>query len=283
MRRSRRSAGSRSARSRRCGGRRVDLLFATTNPGKLRELRRLVAGLAIRVVSTEDLSRALPDVDEDGGTFQENAEKKASAYARLAGMHALADDSGLSVDALGGAPGVRSARWSDEEPGPVPASAVCELAGAAAAELGPLAGRAARDERNNDKLLRSLAGLPGERRRAAYQAVLSVARPDGAIVASVTGTCRGQHRPRAPRDRRVRLRPALRPRRAGRADDGGALTRGEGRDLAPRRRVPEDPPRARAARARRLTARRREARDCRSRRRPGASGPLLFPGRSAAW
>jgi XTP/dITP diphosphohydrolase len=169
----------------------VDLLFATTNPGKLRELRRLVAGLAIRVVSPEDLSRALPDVDEDGGTFQENAEKKASAYARLAGMHALADDSGLSVDALGGAPGVRSARWSDEEPGPVPASAVCELAGAAAAELGPLAGRAARDERNNDKLLRSLAGLPGERRRAAYQAVLSVARPDGAIVASVTGTCRG--------------------------------------------------------------------------------------------
>lgn len=169
----------------------MDLLFATTNPGKLRELRRLVAGLAIRVVSPEDLSRALPDVDEDGATFQENAEKKASAYARLAGMHALADDSGLSVDALGGAPGVRSARWSDEEPGPAPASAVCELAGAAAAELGPVAERAARDERNNDKLLRSLAGLPDGRRGAAYQAVLSVARPDGGIVASVTGTCRG--------------------------------------------------------------------------------------------
>jgi XTP/dITP diphosphohydrolase len=91
----------------------VDLFFATTNPGKLRELRRLVAGLAIRVVSPEDLSRVLPDVDEDGDTFQENAEKKASTYARLAGMHALADDSGLSVDALGGA-AIRSARWSDE-------------------------------------------------------------------------------------------------------------------------------------------------------------------------
>jgi XTP/dITP diphosphohydrolase len=170
----------------------VDLFFATTNPGKLRELRRLVAGLPIRVVSPEDLPRELAEVDEDGATFQANAEKKASAYARLAGMHALADDSGLSVDALGGAPGVRSARWSDDEPGPSPASAVCELAEAAAAELGPVAARAARDERNNDKLLRSLAGLPAERRCAAYHAVLSVARPDGAIVASVIGSCRGR-------------------------------------------------------------------------------------------
>ncbi len=170
----------------------MDLLFATTNPGKLRELRRLVAGLPIRVVSPEDLPRELPEVDEDGATFQANAEKKASAYARFAGMHALADDSGLSVDALGGAPGVRSARWSDEEPGPSPASAVCELAGAAAAELGPDAARAARDERNNDKLLSSLAGLPPERRGAEYRAVLSVARPDGAVVASVVGSCRGR-------------------------------------------------------------------------------------------
>jgi XTP/dITP diphosphohydrolase len=169
----------------------VELLFATTNPGKLRELRRLVAGLPIHVVSPEDLPCPLPEVDEDGATFQANAEKKATAYARLAGMHALADDSGLSVDALGGAPGVRSARWSEEEPGPAPASAVCELAEAAAAELGPVAGRAARDERNNDKLLRSLAGLPDGRRGAVYEAVLAVARPDGAIVASVTGSCRG--------------------------------------------------------------------------------------------
>ncbi|ABS27608.1 RdgB/HAM1 family non-canonical purine NTP pyrophosphatase [Anaeromyxobacter sp. Fw109-5] len=170
----------------------MDLLFASTNPGKLKELRRLVAGLPIRVVSPDELPRALPEVEEDGATFQANAEKKASTYARLAGMAALADDSGLAVDALGGAPGVRSARWSDEEPGPAPASPVCDLAEAAAAELGPVAGRGARDERNNDKLLRSLAGLPDERRGAQYEAVLAVARADGSLVASVAGVCRGR-------------------------------------------------------------------------------------------
>jgi XTP/dITP diphosphohydrolase len=170
----------------------MDLLFGTTNPGKLRELRRLVAGLPIRVVSPEDLGRPLPEIEEDGRTFAENAAKKAAAFARLAGMHALADDSGLCVDALGGAPGVRSARWSDEEPGPEPASPVCELPGVAAAELGPVAGRAARDERNNDKLLASLAGIPEERRGAEYQAVLALARPDGTVVASVSGACRGR-------------------------------------------------------------------------------------------
>jgi XTP/dITP diphosphohydrolase len=170
----------------------MDLFFGTTNPGKLRELRRLVGGLPIRVVSPEDLGRPLPEVEEDGRTFAENAAKKAAAFARLAGMHALADDSGLCVDALGGAPGVRSARWSDEEPGPEPASPVCELPGVAAGELGPVAGRAARDERNNDKLLASLASVPEERRGAEYQAVLALARPDGTIVASVSGACRGR-------------------------------------------------------------------------------------------
>jgi XTP/dITP diphosphohydrolase len=170
----------------------MDLLFASTNPGKLRELRRLVAGLPVRVVSPDDLDRRLPEVEEDGATFQENAEKKAAAYARAAGLHALADDSGLCVDALGGAPGVHSARWSELGEGGSPASPVCELAGAAGAELGPVAGRAARDERNNDKLLRALGGLPDERRGAEYLAVLALARPDGAIVASVTGRCRGR-------------------------------------------------------------------------------------------
>jgi XTP/dITP diphosphohydrolase len=170
----------------------VDLFFATTNPGKLRELRRLVAGLPVRVLSPDDLGRPVPEVEEDGATFAENAAKKAAELARFAGTYALADDSGLCVDALGGAPGVRSARWSDEEPGPEPASPVCELPGAAAGELGPVAGRAARDERNNDKLLAALAGVPDARRGAEYRAVLALARPDGTIVASVTGTCRGR-------------------------------------------------------------------------------------------
>jgi XTP/dITP diphosphohydrolase len=170
----------------------MDLLFGTTNPGKLRELRRLVADLPIRVVSPEDLGRALPEVEEDGATFRENAEKKAREWAAWAGVHALADDSGLCVDALDGAPGVHSARWSELDPGAAPASPVCELAGAAAAELGPAGGRAARDERNNDKLLRLLAGVPDERRGGRYEAVIAVAAPDGRIVASVTGTCPGR-------------------------------------------------------------------------------------------
>jgi len=143
-------------------------------------------------VSPDDLARIVPEVEEDGATFQANAEKKASVFALFAGMHALADDSGLCVDALGGAPGVRSARWSDEEPGDEPASPVCELPGAAAAELGPVAGRAARDERNNDKLLRLLGGIPDPRRGAEYLAVLAVAAPDGRIVASAEGACRGR-------------------------------------------------------------------------------------------
>jgi XTP/dITP diphosphohydrolase len=170
----------------------VDLFFATTNPGKLRELRRLVAGLPVRVVTPENLGRPLPEVVEDGATFEANAEKKAAEYARGSGLHALADDSGLRVHALGGAPGVHSARWSELEPGPSPASPVCELPGVAAAELGPVAGRAARDERNNDKLLALLDGVEDARRGAEYVAVLSVARPDGTIAGSVAGRCAGR-------------------------------------------------------------------------------------------
>ncbi len=168
------------------------VLFGTTNPGKLRELRRLVAGLPVRVLGPEDVPGPLPEVVEDGATFAANAEKKAMAWARWSGHLTLADDSGLCVDALGGAPGVHSARWADLEPEAEPASPVCSLAEAGEAELGAVAGRAARDERNNDKLLRALLGVPDERRGAEYQAVLCLARPDGSVVASVTGRCRGR-------------------------------------------------------------------------------------------
>jgi XTP/dITP diphosphohydrolase len=168
----------------------VDLFFGTTNPGKLRELRRLVAGLPVRVVSPEDVGRPLPEVVEDGLTFRENAEKKARAYARFAGMHAVADDSGLCVDLLGGAPGVHSARWSELSEGF--ASPACALAEVGAGELGAEVSRADRDERNNDKLLRLLEGVPEERRGAGYVAVLALARPDGSIAAQVEGGCRGR-------------------------------------------------------------------------------------------
>ena len=167
----------------------LSLLFGTTNPGKLRELRRLVAGLAIRVVSPGELDRPLPEVVEDGATFGANAGKKASAYARAAGMYALADDSGLCVDALGGAPGVHSARWSEMKDGL--ARPACALPQVAERELGPELARAARDEANNDRLLASLAGVADSRRGAAYFAVLALARPDGSIVVQVEGVCRG--------------------------------------------------------------------------------------------
>jgi XTP/dITP diphosphohydrolase len=149
----------------------VDLFFGTRNPGKLAELRRLVAGLPVRVVSPDEFSRPLPEVEEDGSTLAENAGKKAAAYARATGMHALADDSGICVDALWGLPGVRSARWSEEQaPG--------------------LSGRD-RDRANNAKLLNALRGVPAEHRGAEYRAVLALGRPDGTLVATATGSCRG--------------------------------------------------------------------------------------------
>jgi XTP/dITP diphosphohydrolase len=151
----------------------MELLFGTTNPGKLRELRRLVAGLPIRVLSPDELGRPLPEVEEDGATFEENAAKKAVEWARFAGLHAVADDSGLCVDALAGAPGVRSARWSEEAlPGSLP--------------------RDERDEANNDLLLSRLADVPEERRGAEYRAVLVLADPAGGVVAVVRGVCRGR-------------------------------------------------------------------------------------------
>jgi XTP/dITP diphosphohydrolase len=149
----------------------MDVLFGTRNPGKLRELRRLVAGMPIRVVSPDDLGRELPEVEEDGRTFEANARKKAAAHARASGLHALADDSGLCVDALWGQPGIRSARWSEEEaPG---------LAGAA------------RDRANNEKLLRALRGVFPEHRGAEYRAVVALAAPDGTVLATAEGACRG--------------------------------------------------------------------------------------------
>ena len=168
----------------------MKLLFGTGNPGKLRELRRLVEGLPVTVLSPADLPAPLPEVDEDGATFAANAGKKARAYALASGVHALADDSGLCVDALYGMPGVRSARWSEGEP--AAASPACALGEAGLGELGPEAARAARDEANNDRLLRALDGVPDEVRGAEYRAVLVLAAPDGTVLATVDGNCRGR-------------------------------------------------------------------------------------------
>jgi XTP/dITP diphosphohydrolase len=128
------------------------LLLATRNPGKLREFRGLLAPEGIEVRGLADLPGA-PEVEEDGATFRENAWKKARALAAFSGLPALADDSGLTVEALGGRPGVRSARY---------------------------AGPGATDADNNRKLLEELRGVPPERRRAAFVCAMALAVPRGA-------------------------------------------------------------------------------------------------------
>jgi len=135
-----------------------DIVIASKNQGKIREIRQIYADLPVSVVEVADL----PDVVEDGETFSANARKKAVEIARHTRTWALADDSGLEVDALNGAPGIYSARWSGGG-----------------------------DEANNDKLLRDLRDVPAPARTARYRAVVVVADPDGRIIAETDGTCEG--------------------------------------------------------------------------------------------
>lgn len=137
------------------------LVVATTNPGKLAELQRLLGGEDVELRSLADHPE-VPEIVEDGDTFEANARKKALAVARATGFATLADDSGLEVEALGGAPGVMSARWS---------------------------GRG--DRANNDKLLASLALHPGAPRTARFRSVLALAWPSGELEIA-TGSCEGE-------------------------------------------------------------------------------------------
>ena len=130
---------------------RPTLLLASANQGKLRELRTILEGLPMELVGLGDVGPGEPpEVDETGDTFLENALLKARAYAAWSGLAAVADDSGLEVDALGGAPGVRSARYA-----------------------GPGAG----DQANLDKLLAALAGVPPERRTARFRCAAVLVDP----------------------------------------------------------------------------------------------------------
>ena len=141
----------------------VKLLVATNNPGKVREYEELLTGLPFRVTYPAQEGIDL-EVEESGATFEENARLKALAFARASGLLTLADDSGLEVDALGGAPGVYSARYA-----------------------GPGAGDADRYR----KLLGELAAVPEGRRAARFRCVIALAWPDG-TVRTVEGTCEGQ-------------------------------------------------------------------------------------------
>ena len=138
------------------------LYFASTNPGKLREFQQAAAESGIPVEPLPGIEQ-LPACVEDGSTFEENARKKAAHYSSYSDGFVFADDSGLCVDALDGAPGVRSARF---------------------------AGPDADDDANNQKLLAEMRGRPGSRRSAHYVCVIALARR-GRVLAVVEGRADG--------------------------------------------------------------------------------------------
>jgi XTP/dITP diphosphohydrolase len=148
-------------------------VIATANPGKLREFQALLAGLPFALVAQAALGVAAPE--ETGATFAENALMKARHAAAASGAAAIADDSGLEVDALGGAPGIYSARYS--RPGAGDASVV-DAAVVDAAVVDPAARHAAAldaaavDAANNAKLVAALRGVPFESRSARYRCAL---------------------------------------------------------------------------------------------------------------
>lgn len=129
----------------------MKLLVATGNQGKLKEIRRLLNDSGIEIVGLTQLNNP-PEVVEDGTTFEENARKKALQMALFSDYVTLADDSGLVVAALDGAPGVHSARYAGEQ---------------------------WNDAANNAKLLTALADVVDERRQAAFHCVIALAWPDG--------------------------------------------------------------------------------------------------------
>ncbi len=137
------------------------IVLASGNRGKLEELRALL-GPSVTVASAIELGAEMPE--ETGTTFAENAILKAEAIARQTGHMAIADDSGLEVDALDGAPGVYSARYS---------------------------GDGATDERNTQKLLRELQGVPSSQRSARFRSVIAIAFSPHDIV-TTAGSCEGR-------------------------------------------------------------------------------------------
>ena len=145
--------------------------LATSSPGKLRDFAGAVGASGVVIATLPGLD-SLPAATEDGATLEENARKKAEHYSRLApGELVLADDSGLEVEALGGAPGVRSARYAADE--------ARELASSMPA-----------DEANNARLLRELESVPDEARAARFVCVIAAAR-DGKTLAVFRGEAAG--------------------------------------------------------------------------------------------
>lgn len=141
----------------------MDFILATNNMKKLAEMQRILSPLGINVVTAKMLGRQLEDVEEDGKTFEDNAKLKARAACKEMNMPAIADDSGLCVDYLDGAPGIFSARFAGEH---------------------------GNDEKNNDLLLEKLDGVPLEKRTAHYVCAICCTFPDGREIV-VRGECNG--------------------------------------------------------------------------------------------
>ncbi|MEI6438282.1 MAG: XTP/dITP diphosphatase [Candidatus Omnitrophota bacterium] len=139
-----------------------ELLVATKNKGKVREIADLLAPFDIKVISLLDLG-PMPEIVEDGLTFRANAAKKAVVIAQHTGGVVMGEDSGLEVDALGGRPGVFSARYAGED---------------------------ADDLKNNAKLLRELDGVPQPKRTARYRSAIALADKDR-LIDVVEGSCEG--------------------------------------------------------------------------------------------
>ena len=137
------------------------LVLATRNQGKIKEFRELLSGFEIEIKSLKDFG-PIPPVEEDGETFEDNAYKKANHTAKVLGLPALADDSGLMVEALGGAPGVQSARY---------------------------AGDRVTDEENNRKLMQAMRGV--DNRKATFKCVIAIAVPKGPALI-YEGECHGE-------------------------------------------------------------------------------------------
>lgn len=138
----------------------ITIVVATRNRGKSEEIRKFLQGFPVEIKDLNDFG-PIPEVKEDGGSFEENAYKKASFTARVLGLPALADDSGLEVEALGGAPGIHSARY---------------------------AGPQATDAANNQKLMEALSHASN--RQARFCCVLSLAVPAGPAL-TYEATCEG--------------------------------------------------------------------------------------------
>ena len=144
------------------------ILVATTNPGKIAEMRAMLGG-GVCWLGLADIER-IDEIEEDGATFAENARKKALGYAEASGLWTIADDSGLMIDALGGAPGVKSARFSgDKLPGDE---------------------RTLIDHRNIAKALELLKGVPKEKRTARFVCRLCLASPQKVLL-ETEGTLEG--------------------------------------------------------------------------------------------